>query len=855
MVVSSPSIIVITGPTAAGKSAIALEIAQRIPTSIVCADSRQVFSMMDIGTAKPTTTDMLVCQHRLFSIVHPRDTFNAGQYATAFRSLFEGGEGLVLMVGGTGLYINAALDGLSPTLANTDPSVRELVQLRYNEGGKEELYRWLMELDKKAAEVYSDMNPRRLQRAIEYSLQTGTPFSETWEQSGVPFNANIIRFVIDRDTEELKKRINDRCVKMWELGLLDETERILSDNVPATAQSLHTVGYTQALQVLGYGEPLSKPEAIVEHQTATRRYAKRQRTWFRKDPRFERLDATNASDIILQKMSKLMLVTVAVLLAVQLTFAATVDTLPTKTQRSTVIPSQYDSAQAVRSLANTLNAIFSSRAYRNTKAGCMVWNITRNKVMYDYNSNQRLTPASTTKLFSTAAAFHALGSHGALVTEVRGTGRLLTNGTLEGDLYLVGMGDAMLNVNDLEILADELFAIGIRRIKGKVYGDGTFFDNVSNRAIYSGDGEEVQAMPPVRALSINEGKLAIVVSATRSGRVSAQSIPASDAVVITVGQSSSKKRGRRRSRLSVTSSTLPNGKQHITVSGSPGANRSRTVFVSMADPALVSAGALASRLAAGGIEVEGGIGTARFSAISRVLAKKSRPLTEFCSVVNKRSHNYFAEQIFKVVGGQYGGRTNTADTARKAILATLDSLKVARRGTVLNDGSGLSRRNLTCPATQVDLLRAIYNRSYGEAFMSTLAIAGVDGTIRGRMHDSPAENNVRAKTGTLRNTSALSGYVTTLDGELWCFSILSNGPYTRSYKAAENQAAIALAGFSYTGKTWFPDAGQMKAIPKPPDLDELDTGLAEEDADILDSLLAPKDASKPVREHKSKHKP
>jgi D-alanyl-D-alanine carboxypeptidase/D-alanyl-D-alanine-endopeptidase (penicillin-binding protein 4) len=242
----------------------------------------------------------------------------------------------------------------------------------------------------------------------------------------------------------------------------------------------------------------------------------------------------------------------------------------------------------------------------------------------------------------------------------------------------------------------------------------------------------------------------------------------------------------------------------ITVSGNPGLNRTRTVYVAMTDPALICAGTLANRLRAGGVEVEGGIGVRRIPPTSRVLLAKRRTLVEFCSVVNKRSHNYFAEQVFKVVGGQYGGKTNTAEVAKQAMLTTLDSLKVPRRGCVFNDGSGLSRRNLVSAATETELLRAISRRKYAGEYYSTLAIAGVDGTIRGRMIGTPAENNVHAKTGTLRNTSALAGYVTTLDGERWCFSVISNGPYVRNFKATENRLATLLASFSYGGSTWSP---------------------------------------------------
>ncbi len=830
-------VIVIAGPTAVGKTALSLELANHLPLEIVCADSRQVYTMMDIGTAKPTKAEMARCRHHLFDVYHPSVTYNAGKYAEDVRRTLSNKLGTFVLVGGSGLYINAALDGFSVDVAETDENIRLRIREFYRTHGREALYQWLVDVDPVAAERYADKNPRRIQRALEYYVQHGVPFSSTWAKAQTPLEAEVHRFVVDMDREELNVRIEERCAAMWNEGLLEETQAILADGVAPEAQSLRTVGYTQALGVLGYGTPLSMSEAQEQHVVATKQYVKRQRTWFRKDPRFQQVTPSNALDAIMRSLAVLLMFLVGVAAG---SAKQGVDTAALKSTRSPFI-SQYDSVQAVARLAGRIDELLRSKAYRSASVSCRVWNMSRNKLVYDLAGDLCLTPASTTKLFSTAAAFHALGEKGALTTEVRATGRILNDGTLEGDLYLVGMGDAMLSVNDLERMADELYRMGIRRVRGSIYGDGSFFDNIGNRAVYSGDNEEVQPLPAVRALSVNESSFSVIVSATRAGRVSAQTIPACESVVINLVSSapSPKRRRRGRSRCTVSSTySAKDNVQYITVAGSPGANRTRSFSVPMAEPSLMCAGIFASRLRAGGISVDGKVGTRRYAAESRVLVKTSRSLTEFCSVVNKRSHNYFAEQIFKVVGGQYGGRTNTAATAKEEILATLDSLKVPRRGAVFNDGSGLSRRNRVCAATQVDLLRAINNRSYGDEFRSTLAIAAVDGTIRGRMHNSPAAGNVHAKTGTLRNVSALSGYVTTLDGEQWCFSVISNGPSPRTYKSIENQVAIALAGFSYSGKQWTPTASTaVKSATDTSNDDEFENISDDTDKDILDTLL------------------
>lgn len=519
--------------------------------------------------------------------------------------------------------------------------------------------------------------------------------------------------------------------------------------------------------------------------------------------------------------------------------------------------SQYDSTVAVKNLSQRLDRIFNSNAYRKSKVSCMVWSVTRNKLLYQKNAYECLTPASTTKLFTTAAAFHALGTEGIIDTEVRATGKVDSTGMLHGDLYLVGHGDALLTINDIEYLADALYQSGIRAMTGHVYGDGSFFDNVADRAVYSGDNEDVVKLGPITALGLHKNSIAVVVSASSKGVVSAQTIPASDALQLERFQPKSKgiivpskpvkrqqygdaptpdpepKQRKRRKRyrmarlpkVTVVSTIQPDGIQLLQYKGSPGRNRTVTLYVDMHSPALVAAGALSNRMRSGGIAVSDTVYTKKSPASSRVIAVFRRPLADIVSIVNKRSDNFLAEHIFKIVGGLYGGQTNTAVRARDKVLATLDSLRVERNGCVLNDGSGLSRRNKVCARTQADLLHKVAETSYGDAFNSSLSIAGIDGTLRRRMLGTIAVGNVHGKTGTLRNTSSLAGYVTTLDGEQLAFSFISNGAYVRSYKAAENDAVIELANYSYNPSRTQPVPSVLKEI-------EADSSLMESDYDF-----------------------
>ena len=524
------------------------------------------------------------------------------------------------------------------------------------------------------------------------------------------------------------------------------------------------------------------------------------------------------------------------------------------------VRTQYDSARALRVLRDRLENIFTSSAFRNSRTSVSVWSITRNTALYERNPTANLTPASTTKLFTTGTLYQLHGNAASITTDVRTDGSISADGTLRGNVYLIGHGDALLSVNDIEELADRVRAAGIRRITGNIYGDGSAFEAQTNRAVYSGDFEDVVPLPPIVALNVNRGTIAVVASAGRTGVPTVQTIPASDAIDLVVMKAAaasrhaspkkktttprsrsvrkapspkrapspqrSKKRRRAdvfdgsaiercgdappeprqrrapkrtRSRVRAVSSLLASGVQRIAVSGSPGRNQTSTVYVNAARPAVFTAGVFANRLRSGGIDIDGSVLERSAPTGATLVAQFKRPLTEIAGIVNKRSDNYIAEHLFKVVGATCGDHATTSVRARRTVLDVLDTLGVQRLGCTFNDGSGLSRRNLVCASTQVQLLRKIHAQPWGREYRSTLAIAAYDGTIRGRMHGTPAANNVTAKTGTLRNVSSLTGYVTTADGELLAFCFMSNGPAVGSYKQLENVAAATLAGFSYGG--------------------------------------------------------
>jgi D-alanyl-D-alanine carboxypeptidase/D-alanyl-D-alanine-endopeptidase (penicillin-binding protein 4) len=471
--------------------------------------------------------------------------------------------------------------------------------------------------------------------------------------------------------------------------------------------------------------------------------------------------------------------------------AQSTDTTRTVPQLRTGIPSAYDSAQSVKLLGKRLLSLLRGPGMRGADVSAAVVSVKTGETLFELNSTRPLTPASTSKLFSTAAAFYFYGKGATVNTEVLFDGTL-AGGVITGNVYLVGNGDAMLTTPDLEYLADRIRAAGVRRITGNIVGDGFRFDDDPERSRYSGDGEVVQPLPPITALTVNDGVVTVVVSNV-GGHVRAQTIPTSSTLAVTVLGT--------KGRCSIQLSTTPDGYTTFIVSGRPPLGRTLSRSFTMPKPALTAAGIFASRLASGGITIDGQVVEQSAPSGTTLLAVFRRPLTDIASVVNKRSHNYLAEHCYMMVGAHCGEYARTAARAKRAIVEVLDSLHVPQYGVVMNDGSGLSRRNRSSAATQVHLLRSAFLQSWGPEWRSTLAIAGRDGSLRGRMIGTPAENNCVGKTGTLRNVSALSGFVRAADGTDLAFAVISNGPAVRTYKAVENHVAVTLAQFRYDATT------------------------------------------------------
>lgn len=276
-----PPLLVIAGPTATGKTALALELANHAPIEVISADSRQVYRGLDIGTAKPTVADRKRLPHHLVDIIDPDEVFNAHRFARLARAAIvdiEARGAHPIVVGGTGFYIQALLTGSPLGATPPDPDLRSRLTRELESQGPQPLIQRLRDLAPERAAAIDLNNPRRLIRALEIaesqSHQATRPVQPT---TTTPIPAHILGLEVE--PEILAKRIAKRTERMFKDGLLDEARHLRDRGYDHALPALSSVGYAEALAHLD--GRLTLPEAIQRTTIRTRQYARRQRTWFR----------------------------------------------------------------------------------------------------------------------------------------------------------------------------------------------------------------------------------------------------------------------------------------------------------------------------------------------------------------------------------------------------------------------------------------------------------------------------------------------------------------------------------------------------------------------------------------------
>lgn len=275
-------LVVIEGPTASGKTQLALQLARELGSQIISADSRQVYRYMDIGTAKPTQAELESVPHHLISIIDPDQSYNAGRfYADACQVIgnLQAQGSIPIICGGTGLYVSALLNGIFE-LDQLDSQIREALLQRLQNEDLEVLYSELKELDPDFAQKISSRDKQRILRGLEVYQMTGIPISRHWQQQRSVQRFKVFRILIDLPRELLYSRINQRIVEMMRQGLLDEIQKLLDLGYSENSPGLTSLGYREFMAHLKGNSSLE--ECIILAAQHSRNYAKRQCTWYRK---------------------------------------------------------------------------------------------------------------------------------------------------------------------------------------------------------------------------------------------------------------------------------------------------------------------------------------------------------------------------------------------------------------------------------------------------------------------------------------------------------------------------------------------------------------------------------------------
>jgi len=464
-------------------------------------------------------------------------------------------------------------------------------------------------------------------------------------------------------------------------------------------------------------------------------------------------------------------------------------------------------------------------------------------VVFEQNANKFVRPASNMKLYTVATAFDRLTPDFHFVTSVYAKQKP-DDGKVKGDLIVYGRGDpsiaARFNNGDyfkgINDLADRIVAAGVKRVKGDLVGDESYFNGAPLGSGWEWEDLTWSYGAPVSALSINDNALDLNVKA--GDRVGAPVLvttgPPAASFVTIVNHATTSARGSR-SNLRIYRGL---GANTIELSGSlPLGDAGFVGGVAIPDPALAFVTMLRDALAKRGVKFEGGARTITERSGASVLARvtggfgsgtmaqfpveitslQSPPFSVIAAHTLKPSQNQYTELILRTLGrnpqvldsagetkplsGDSRGARDDEDSGLEAVRNFLHQAGIGDNDVELNDGSGLSRNDLISANTTVQLLTFMSKHKYFEQFREALPIAGVDGTLRTRMRGTPAEGNVRAKTGSFSSVASLSGYVTTAGGEHLVFSMMLNNYPDAAAVRRDSIDAIAVLLASFNGKT------------------------------------------------------
>lgn len=477
--------------------------------------------------------------------------------------------------------------------------------------------------------------------------------------------------------------------------------------------------------------------------------------------------------------------------------------------------------KSLAELQQRLQEQVSQPKYAAALWGVKVVSLDSGQTLFEHNPQKLFSPASNSKLYTIALALDRLGPDYRIKTSLYARTSPNRRGTLKGDLVVYGRGDPSINARlhdrdvfkALEPLVAALTNAGVKRITGDLVGDDSFFRGPEFGSGWMWDDLEYSYGAEISALTINDNTLPVTVKPGEQvgapGRLTIAEYPA---YLVLSNRTETVEKGATR-RLHFY---RPLDENVVYVSGQiPLEDRGFTEDLPMHNPAGLFVTLFREALSRHGIKVAGRVRTVNWlerqgkpldlAQMRELGSVESLPLRDLARAVLKPSQNLYTDLLLAHVGETACSPTNRTDeTSEELGIGELNRF-LAKAGVKEGDvffeeGSGLSRDNLTTPNATVTLLQFMSRQPYAEPYVSALPIAGVDGTLRNRMKDTPAAGNVRAKTGSLRWTSSLSGYVTTAAGERLAFSLMVNrfhpAPPGSSARTDLDAIAAALAGFN-----------------------------------------------------------
>jgi D-alanyl-D-alanine carboxypeptidase/D-alanyl-D-alanine-endopeptidase (penicillin-binding protein 4) len=457
----------------------------------------------------------------------------------------------------------------------------------------------------------------------------------------------------------------------------------------------------------------------------------------------------------------------------------------------------------VEALRYDIDAILADSIFLQARTGIMVKSIDRGEILYERDGKMLNRPASNMKLLTSAAAISLLGQEFAFTTSVHAD-TLSVNGILYGNLYFKGGGNPDLKSSDLDTIVQQIQLAGIQEVQGRIYADVSYFDDLFWGYGWNWDDEPYQYAAFLSPLTVNDNCIRVTVTpGSFAGEPLMVATNPSTSFITLINQGTTAADSARRP-LRVTR-LFKERRNTILIEGEMLVYaRPAERVLSLWRPELYAAQLLKEALERSGIAIWGEPMVGTSPPGTREIALHSQRLDSMVVNLNKVSDNLSAELTLKTLGAVKRGVPGSSDQGISVLYEFLDSLGIDTTAIRVADGSGLSFYNLLTAQMLVQLLEGMAKKpEQFPLFHTSLPIAGVDGTISNRMKGTPAEGNLRAKTGTISGVSSLSGYVKTLDGETFVFSMSMQNFIlpSRLYQRAQDRIGALLAGFSRTRLT------------------------------------------------------